>query len=81
MTKYNMREEAADKIKAKIYLKPEEVEQIKYASKVVASSVHPDTNKIIPRYMRMSGFVPFNMPIVMAVLFTRNQSPAFNASM
>lgn len=29
----------------------------------------------------MSGFVIFNVPIVFAVIFTRNQTPAFNASM
>ena len=31
--------------------------------------------------MRMSGFVVFNMPLVFAVLFTRNQTPMFNAGM
>ena len=31
--------------------------------------------------MRLSGFVPFNFPIVFAVLFIRNQTPVFNAFM
>jgi len=31
--------------------------------------------------MRLSGFVVFNAPIVLAVMFTRNQTPAFNAFM
>lgn len=39
-----MRQEAADRIGAKIYMKPEEIEEIKYASRVVNSAVHPDTN-------------------------------------
>ncbi len=66
-------------IGAKIYLKPQEIEEIKYANRVIGSAVHPDTGKTIPFYMRMSGFVYFNVPIVMAVLFTKNQTPAFNA--
>ena len=39
-----MREEAAEKIGAKVYMKPEEIKEIKYASRVVNSAVHPDTN-------------------------------------
>ena len=50
-------------------------------NRIVGSAVHPDTGKIVPFYMRMSGFVIFNMPIVFAVLFTRNQTPAFNATL
>jgi hypothetical protein len=72
MSKFNMRQEAADRIGAKIYMTPEETEEIRYASRVVGSAVHPDTNEIIPFYMKMSGFVPFNMPLVFAVLFVRN---------
>ena len=30
--------------------------------------------------MRMSGFVIFNVPLVFAVLFTKNQTPTFNAA-
>jgi hypothetical protein len=30
--------------------------------------------------MRMSGFVIFNVPLVFAMLFTKNQTPAFNAT-
>lgn len=76
-----MRQEAADRIGAKIYLSPEEIEEIRYASRVAGSAVHPDTGEIIPFFMKMSGFVPFNMPIVFAVLFVRNQTPLFNATM
>ena len=76
-----MRQEAADRIGKKIYMTPEEIEEIRYASRVVGSAVHPDTNEIIPFYMKMSGFVPFNMPLVFAVLFVRNQTPVFNATM
>ena len=31
--------------------------------------------------MRLSGFVVFNMPLVFAVLFVKNQTPLFNATM
>ena len=41
-------------------------------SNIVGTSVHPDTEEIIPFYMRLSGFVPFNLPLVFAVLFIRN---------
>lgn len=72
LNKYLLRQEAADKIGAKILLKPEEIEEVKKASRIVGSAVHPDTREVIPFYMRMSGFVIFNFPLVFAMLFTRN---------
>lgn len=57
---------------------PEEIEKIKRASNIVGGAVHPDTNEIIPFYMKLSGFVVFNMPLVFAVLFAK-QTPIFNA--
>ena len=44
LTKYKMREEVAQKLGTKVYLKPLEIAEIKKASRVVGSSVHPDTN-------------------------------------
>ncbi len=61
-------------------LKESEIEEIKYANNVVSSAIHPDTGDIIPAPMRMSGFVIFNVPLLFAMLFTKNQSPAFNAT-
>jgi hypothetical protein len=78
---FKLREEAADHLGAKVLLKEEEIEELIKANRIVGSAVHPDTGKIVPFYMRMSGFVVFNMPIVFAVLFTRNQTPAFNATL
>lgn len=75
-----MREEAAETIKSKVMLKDIEIQDLIKADKIAGSSVHPDTKKIIPLYMRMSGFVWFNVPLVFAVLFTKNQTPAFNAT-
>ena len=67
-----MREEAAKNIGSKVYLTPEEIAEVRLASRVVGSAVHPDTQEIIPIYMRLSGFVVFNAPIVAAAVFTRN---------
>lgn len=67
-----MREEASLNLGTKIYYKPEEIAEIKRAARVVESSVHPDTNKIIPIYMRMSSMVWSNFPLVLVILFTRN---------
>ena len=77
--KFKLREEAAAKINAKVMVKEEEARDISWAEKVAGSAVHPDTGKVIPFYMRMSGFVVFNVPLVFAVLFTKNQTPLMNA--
>lgn len=81
LLKFQLRSEAAKKIGSAVYLKPEEIERIKKNNIIVGSAVHPDTNEIIPFYMRLSGFVVFNFPLVFAVLFVRNQTPIFNATM
>lgn len=62
-------------------MKPEEIEDVKKASRIAGGAVHPDTNEIIPFYQRLSGFVVFNAPILLLVMFTPNQTPAFNATM
>ena len=53
-------------------MKLEEIEEVKGADKITGGAVHPDTNEIIPFYMRLSGFVVFNTPLVLITLFTRN---------
>lgn len=67
-----MREEVATNIKTQVFIKADEIEALKKADKIVGGSVHPDTNEIIPFYMRLSGFVTFNTPILLITLFTRN---------
>lgn len=57
---------------SKVYLTPEEIIRVKENNAIVGSAIHPDTNAIIPFYMRLSGFVVFNFPIVFAVLFVKN---------
>ena len=69
--KYRIRLEAAKNMKSMVYMTPEEIEKIKRASNIVGGAVHPDTNEIIPFYMKLSGFVVFNMPLVFAVVFAK----------
>ena len=38
------------------------------AQLLVQSAIHPDTGDIIPRPFRMSGYVPFNAPILVGLL-------------
>lgn len=38
------------------------------AQTLVQSAVHPDTGEIIPKPFRMSGYVPFNLPILVGLL-------------
>lgn len=59
-------------------MKPEEAEEMKKCDKIVGGAVHPDTQEVIPFYMKLSGFVPFNVPLLMLCLFVRNQTPLFN---
>ena len=73
--------EAANNIGGKVMMSPDEIKRMVENSNIVGTAVHPDTNKIIPFYMRLSGFVPFNAPLVFAVLFIKSQTPVFNASM
>ncbi len=70
--KFKLRSEAAKTMGSNVFLTPEEIERVKKNNIIVGSAVHPDTNKIIPFYMRLSGFVVFNFPLVFAVLFVRN---------
>ena len=81
MFKYNVRSEAARNMGSSVFLTPEEIVRVKENNAIVGSSVHPDTNEIMPHWQRLSGFVIFNFPIVFAVLFIPNQTPLFNAGM
>ena len=56
----------------------EDIRRMKWNSNVVSGSVHPDTQKIIPHTMRLSGYTVIKIPIMFAVMFAQ-QSPAFNA--
>ena len=62
-------------------MKPEDVEDIKMAHRIVGGSVHPDTGELIPRVMRLSGFVVFNIPLATLMVFAPNQTPLFTGVM
>jgi len=42
-----------------------------YFKSVKDSAVHPDTGEIIPRPFRMSGYVPFNGPVCVAMMVSQ----------
>lgn len=79
--KYKLRVEAAEGIGGEVLLTKEEIARVSKNNTIVRGAVHPDTNEIIPIYMRLSGFVVFNVPLLFAVMFVRNQTPVFNATM
>jgi len=43
-------------------------EELWAARKLVESAIHPDTKEIIPEPFRMSGYVPFNGPVCVAMM-------------
>lgn len=55
-----------------------EIKRLRQSNYIASTAIHPDTKKIIPFYMRLSGFTIFNMPTIFAVLFIQNQTPFFS---
>eukprot|EP00551_Chaetoceros_affinis_P008052 CAMPEP_0203683320 /NCGR_PEP_ID=MMETSP0090-20130426/47461_1 /ASSEMBLY_ACC=CAM_ASM_001088 /TAXON_ID=426623 /ORGANISM="Chaetoceros affinis, Strain CCMP159" /LENGTH=350 /DNA_ID=CAMNT_0050552463 /DNA_START=200 /DNA_END=1252 /DNA_ORIENTATION=+ len=51
-------------------------EQLWHAKKLVNAAIHPDTNEFIPRQFRMSGFVPFNGPVIVGALVAKTTPTA-----
>ena len=45
------------------------------ARRVVDGALHPDTGEIIPPPFRMSGYVPFNGPICVAMVASTSTMP------
>lgn len=45
------------------------------AKRIVDASVHPDTKEFIPRPFRMSGYVPYNGPICVAMVASTSTMP------
>ena len=45
------------------------------AQTLVQSAVHPDTGEIIPKPFRMSGYVPFNLPVSSSHFLLFNSHP------
>jgi tricarboxylate carrier len=45
------------------------------ARRIVESALHPDTGDVIPRPFRMSGYVPYNGPICVAIVASQSTLP------
>ena len=45
------------------------------AKRIYESAVHPDTGDFIPRPFRMSGYVPYNGPITVAMVASQSTVP------
>jgi sideroflexin-5 len=45
------------------------------AKRIYESAVHPDTGELIPRPFRMSGYVPYNGPICVAMVASQSTLP------
>jgi len=47
-----------------------EIKKLRIAETCVLTSIHPDIGKILPWAMRLSSFVPINMPIAFGMIIT-----------
>ena len=45
-----------------------EIASIRQAETVISTAIHPDTGEFIPWPMRMSSFIPMNMPIAFGLI-------------
>ena len=57
-------------------LGPTENRELWEMQRVVSSALHPDTGDTIPLPFRMSGYLPFNAPICVAMITTAGSTPA-----
>lgn len=51
---------------------PEDARKLWEARRIVESALHPDTGEVMPRPFRMSGYVPFNGPICVAMVASQS---------
>lgn len=49
---------------------PEKIKELRTAQTVVGTAIHPDTGEFIPWAMRLSSFVPCNLPIAFGMIIT-----------
>ena len=52
----------------RVLVDPNFVEKIRKAEIVTRTAIHPDTGEFIPWPMRMSSFIPMNLPISYAMI-------------
>jgi hypothetical protein len=46
------------------------IQELRKYQRIVDTSIHPDTKEVIPWAMRMSAFIPTNVPIIFGILMT-----------
>ena len=47
-----------------------EVDELRRAQTVVSTAIHPDSGEFIPWPMRLSSFIPMNIPISFGMVVT-----------
>ena len=52
----------------RLALTKEQISELRSAQTVISTAVHPDTGEFIPWPMRMSSFIPMNMPIAFGLI-------------
>ena len=52
----------------KVQLSRKEIRELRTAETVLSTAIHPDTGEFIPWPMRMSSFIPMNMPITFGLI-------------
>lgn len=53
-----------------VNLSKAEIDEIRHAQRVVSVSIHPDTKEFIPWIMRLTSFIPVNIPISFGMIIT-----------
>ena len=56
--------------KREVMVTKEQIAELRVAETVVSTAIHPDTGKFIPWTMRLSSFIPMNLPIAFGMIMT-----------
>ena len=59
----------------------EEIASLRRSNVLVRSAVHPDTQEVLPFWLRQSTFICFNMPLVFAAVFKKKQTKLFSLAL
>ena len=51
-------------------MSPAEIAEIRHAQRVASVAIHPDTGEFIPWVMRLTSFIPVNIPISYGMIIT-----------
>jgi len=53
-----------------VMMTKEEIYDVRKAETIISTAIHPDTEQFIPWVMRLSSFVPVNIPIAFGMIIT-----------